>query len=47
MPGIEILQDKMGKTADNKHILLMMKKIGKSFSGVKVLDDVYFDFRPP
>jgi len=46
MPGIEILQDKMGKTPDNKHILLMMKKIGKSFSGVKVLDDVYFDLKP-
>jgi len=46
MPGIDILQNKMGKSTINKDNILIMKKIGKSFSGIKVLDDVYFDLKP-
>lgn len=45
MYGSEIIKNKRDREDNNRKILLRMENIGKSFSGVKVLDDVSFDLK--
>ncbi len=45
MYGSEIIKNKRKGEDNNRKILLRMDNIGKSFSGVKVLDDVSFDLK--
>jgi len=45
MYGSEIIKNKRESKGNNNKILLRMENIGKSFSGVKVLDDVSFDLK--
>ncbi len=45
MYGSERIKNKRDGEDNNRKILLRMENIGKSFSGVKVLDDVSFDLK--